>query len=104
MLPSKDNITKCKSQKKLVGVATISPSFPITGIRALFLLYEHIDPAWTYFIMMVMMMFMFIVITSMAFVGMMMVFMMVVMILIPGLNAEVRMWARQSTADAQNQQ
>ena len=44
------------------------------------------------------------ILTSMAFVGMMMVLMMVVMSFIPGLNAEVRMWARQSTADTQNQQ
>ena len=64
----------------------------------------------TYF--MIMFMMMVITITSMfmgMFVGMMfmgmgMVFMMVVMSLIPGLNAEVRMWARQSTADTQNQQ
>ena len=41
---------------------------------------------------------------GMMFMGMGMVFMMVVMSLIPGLNAEVRMWARQSTADTQNQQ
>ena len=53
--------------------------------------------------MRVLMMVMFIL-TSMAFVGMMMVFMMVVMSFIPGLNAEVRMWARQSPADTQNQQ
>ena len=60
----------------------------------------------TYFFM-IMFMMMVITVTSMfmgMFMGMMMVFMMVVMSLIPGLNAEVRMWARQSTADTQNQQ
>ena len=49
-------------------------------------------------------MMMVFILTSMAFVGMVMVLMMVVMSLIPGLNTEVRMWARQSTADTQNQQ
>ena len=59
------------------------------------------------FMFMIMFMMMVITVTSMfmgMFVGMMMVFMMVVMAFIPGLNAEVRMWARQSTADTQNQQ
>ena len=57
--------------------------------------------------MMIMFMFMVITVTSMfvgMFMGMMMVLMMVVMSLIPGLNAEVRMWAGQSTADTQNKQ
>ena len=56
---------------------------------------------------MIMFMVMTLTLTSMfmgMFVGMMMVFMMVVMAFIPGLNAEVRMWARQSTADTQNHQ